>query len=61
MSVGGRLSVILHKSENHEGGPGLRLYHTFSDDGGKIWSALSPIEGAWNGVKDVDRVGRRGW
>lgn len=38
------LSVILHKSDNHEGGPGLRLYNTVSHDDGRIWSALKPIE-----------------
>ena len=38
------LSVVLHHSFNHEGGPGLRLYQTVSYDEGKIWSKLKPIE-----------------
>lgn len=31
-------SVILHHSENREGGPGLRLLSTVSTDGGRVWS-----------------------
>ena len=38
------LSVILHHSENHEGGPGLRLYTTRSTDRGHTWSPLVAIE-----------------
>jgi len=38
------LSVILHHSHNHEGGAGLRLYHTISRDQGRSWTALKPVE-----------------
>lgn len=50
VAVGGRdgrplvLSVVLHHSENREGGPGLRLYGTRSTDRGRTWSPLAPIE-----------------
>lgn len=37
-------SVILHRTDNREGGPGLALYHTISKDEGKSWSPLKPIE-----------------
>jgi hypothetical protein len=37
-------SVILHHSENREGGPGLQLYSTRSTDGGRTWSALAEVE-----------------
>ena len=37
-------SVILHRTDNREGGPGLALYHTISKDEGKSWSSLKPIE-----------------
>ncbi len=40
------LSVILHHSENREGGPGLRLYATRSTDLGRTWSALQLVESA---------------
>jgi hypothetical protein len=38
------LSVVLHHSENREGGPGLQLFGTRSVDNGKTWSALAPID-----------------
>ena len=38
------LSVVLHHSENREGGPGLQLFSTRSVDGGRTWSPLSPID-----------------
>ena len=38
------LSVVLHHSENREGGPGLRLFGTRSLDGGRTWSRLHPID-----------------
>lgn len=38
------LSVVLHHSENREGGPGLALFATRSTDRGRTWSALYPIE-----------------
>ena len=38
------LSVVLHHTHNHEGGPGLRLYHTWSEDMGRTWAKLVPIE-----------------
>lgn len=49
VAVGGQpgqptLSVVLHHSENREGGPGLRLFSTRSIDGGRTWSPLSPID-----------------
>ncbi len=50
VAVGGRngtalvLSVVLHHSENREGGPGLQLFATRSLDRGRTWSALSPID-----------------
>ena len=31
------LSVVLHHSENREGGPGLQLFSTRSVDGGRTW------------------------
>lgn len=37
-------SVILHHSENREGGPGLQLYSTLSTDGGRTWSALAAVD-----------------
>ena len=50
VAVGGRdgaplvLSVVLHHSENREGGPGLALFGTRSFDRGRTWSALRPID-----------------
>ena len=50
VAVGGRngaplvLSVVLHHSENREGGPGLALFATRSTDRGRTWSALRPID-----------------
>ena len=38
------LSVILHHSENREGGPGLRLYGTRSYDRGRTWTPLEAVE-----------------
>ena len=38
------LSVVLHHSENREGGPGLQLFATRSVDNGKTWSPLAPID-----------------
>ncbi|MFM8311324.1 MAG: hypothetical protein ACKOAZ_05420 [Ilumatobacteraceae bacterium] len=38
------LSVVLHHSENREGGPGLQLFSTRSVDGGRTWSPLAPID-----------------
>eukprot|EP00929_Paragymnodinium_shiwhaense_P108154 TRINITY_DN74478_c0_g1_i1.p1 TRINITY_DN74478_c0_g1~~TRINITY_DN74478_c0_g1_i1.p1 ORF type:complete len:729 (-),score=145.37 TRINITY_DN74478_c0_g1_i1:138-2324(-) len=38
------ISCVLHHSENHEGGEGLTLFHTRSEDDGKTWSELIPIE-----------------
>jgi len=43
---GPEYSVILHHSENREGGPGLRLYSTRSTDRGRTWTALQPVEDA---------------
>ena len=43
---GPEYSVVLHHSENREGGPGLRLYSTRSTDLGRTWSPLSPVEDA---------------
>jgi len=37
-------SVILHHSENREGGPGLRLLSTRSTDGGRTWSPPIPVD-----------------
>jgi len=37
-------SVILHHSENREGGPGLRLLSTVSTDGGRVWSEPLPVD-----------------
>lgn len=48
--VGGRggealvLSVVLHHSENREGGPGLELLATRSTDRGRTWSPLASID-----------------
>lgn len=50
VAVGGRahaplvLSVVLHHSENREGGPGLRLYSTSSTDHGRTWTPLAAID-----------------
>ena len=50
VAVGGRngtapvLCVVLHHSENHEGGPGLRLYSTRSTDMGRTWAPLRVID-----------------
>ncbi|GBL38563.1 hypothetical protein EMGBD1_22500 [Anaerolineaceae bacterium] len=50
VAVGGRdgstpvLCVVLHHSENHEGGPGLRLYSTRSTDLGRTWTPLLAID-----------------
>ncbi len=50
VAVGGQngsapiFSVVLHHSENHEGGPGLRLYGTRSTDLGRTWSPLIAID-----------------
>jgi hypothetical protein len=38
------LSAVFHHSDNHEGGAGLRLYHTKSDNEGLTWSQPTPIE-----------------
>lgn len=38
------LSVVLHHSENREGGPGLQLYSTRSADRGRTWTALAEID-----------------
>jgi hypothetical protein len=43
---GPEYSVVLHHSENREGGPGLRLFSTRSVDRGRTWSALAPIDDA---------------
>ena len=32
------LSLVFHHCHNHEGGPGLRLYHCTSMDSGKTWT-----------------------
>lgn len=39
------LSCVLHHSDNHEGGVGLTLSHCRSENGGKTWSELTPVEG----------------
>ena len=50
VAVGGQdgsapvLCVVLHHSENHEGGPGLRLYSTRSTDMGRSWAPLLLID-----------------
>ena len=50
VAVGGQdgsapvLCVVLHHSENHEGGPGLRLYSTRSTDIGRSWTPLLLID-----------------
>lgn len=51
VAVGGGLdgvpltySVILHHSENREGGPGLQLLSTRSTDRGRTWTALAPVD-----------------
>jgi hypothetical protein len=38
------LSVVLHHSENREGGPGLRLFGARSFDQGRSWTPLAAIE-----------------
>lgn len=38
------LSCVLHHSRNHEGGAGLTLCSTRSEDGGSTWTQLRPIE-----------------
>jgi len=38
------ISLVYHHSHNHEGGPGLRLYHAYSTDSGKTWTKETPIE-----------------
>ena len=38
------LSVILHHSENREGGPGLQLFGTRSTDRGRTWTPLAAVE-----------------
>ena len=38
------LSCVLHHSRNHEGGAGLTLCSTRSEDGGRTWTSLRPIE-----------------
>ncbi|MGB8859472.1 MAG: sialidase family protein [Ilumatobacteraceae bacterium] len=38
------LSVVLHHSENREGGPGLRLLSTRSTDRGRTWTQLAQID-----------------
>ena len=43
-AAGPEYSVVLHHSENREGGPGLRLYSTRSTDLGRTWTALEPVE-----------------
>ena len=37
-------SVILHHSENREGGPGLQLLGTRSTDRGRSWTPLAPVD-----------------
>lgn len=37
-------SVVLHHSENREGGPGLQLFSTRSIDRGRTWTPLAPID-----------------
>jgi hypothetical protein len=37
-------SVVLHHSENREGGPGLQLFGTRSTDGGRTWTPLTPVD-----------------
>ena len=39
------LSVVLHHSENREGGPGLRLFATHSQDAGRTWKTSERIFG----------------
>jgi len=38
------ISCVFHHSHNHEGGPGLRVYHTISEDDGVSWSEPVPLE-----------------
>jgi hypothetical protein len=38
------LSVVLHHSENREGGPGLQMFAARSTDRGRTWTPLQPIE-----------------
>ncbi len=38
------LSLVYHHCHNHEGGPGLRLYHCTSADDGRTWTDPTPIE-----------------
>ena len=38
------LSCVLHHSRNHEGGAGLTLCSTRSEDGGRTWTSLRSIE-----------------
>ena len=40
----GCYSVILHHCFGHEGGGGLRLYSSFTEDGGRTWSDLVAVE-----------------
>ena len=49
------LSVVLHHSENREGGPGLRLFGTRSLDAGRTWTPLAPVE------PDPDRQSHDGY
>ncbi|GMI02626.1 hypothetical protein TrVE_jg13806 [Triparma verrucosa] len=49
------LSLIYHHSHNHEGGPGLRLYHSTSSNNGQSWSHPTPIE------KDLDKPSHDGY
>ena len=37
-------SVVLHHSENREGGPGLQLYSTRSIDRGRSWTPLAAVD-----------------
>jgi len=38
------ISCVFHHSHNHEGGAGLRVYHTTSTDLGLTWSDPAPVE-----------------
>lgn len=48
------ISCVLHHSENHEGGDGLALFHTRSEDDGKTWGPLVPIEKGRNAPQSHD-------
>ena len=38
------VSLVFHHSHNHEGGAGLRLYHSTSRDCGKTWDEPRPVQ-----------------